>query len=175
MTNLAAVPDVPARKPHPVGRPALTKRWSARLRLPALVIVIGLLPLPAAAFLHATTAGSGSGGALYIDHCAACHGANLEGAPNWQSRGPDGRFPAPPHDETGHTWHHGDAMLFDYTRRGGQAFLDDLGVEFESGMPGFGESLSDAEIEAILAYIRSTWPERMREFQAARTAAETVD
>ena len=117
----------------------------------------------------------GLGRALYAQHCAACHGADLEGAPNWQSRGPDGRFPAPPHDETGHTWHHGDAMLFDYTRRGGQAFLDDLGVRFDSGMPGFGDVLSDAEIEAILAFIRSTWPERIREFQAARTAAEGTE
>lgn len=116
-----------------------------------------------------------AGRLLYADHCAACHGANLEGAPDWQTRGPDGRFPAPPHDETGHTWHHGDAMLFDYTRRGGQAFLDDLGVRFDSGMPGFGDVLSDAEIEAILAFIRSTWPERIREYQAARTEAEGAD
>lgn len=112
---------------------------------------------------------------LYAQHCAACHGAELEGAENWQQRGPDGRFPAPPHDETGHTWHHGDAMLFDYTRRGGQAFLDDLGVRFDSGMPAFGDILSDLEIEAILAFIRSTWPPEMQAFQSARTAAERGD
>lgn len=109
---------------------------------------------------------------LYAEHCAACHGAELEGATDWQSLGPDGRLPAPPHDETGHTWHHGDAMLFDYTRRGGQAVLDDLGVRFTSAMPAFGDLLSDAEIKAILAFIRSTWPDRMRDYQAARTAAE---
>jgi len=111
-----------------------------------------------------------AGRTLYAQQCAACHGADLEGAPDWQRRGPDGRFPAPPHDATGHTWHHDDAMLFDYTRRGGQAFLDDLGVAFDSGMPAFGEILTDAEIGAILAFIRSTWPEEMRAFQAARTA-----
>lgn len=110
---------------------------------------------------------------LYAQHCAACHGADLEGAADWRQRGPDGRFPAPPHDETGHTWHHGDAMLFDYTRRGGQAYLDDLGVRFDSGMPAFGDILSDAEIDAILAFIRSTWPEEMQAFQAERTAAES--
>ena len=112
---------------------------------------------------------------LYADHCAACHGAELEGAPDWQRSGPDGLFPAPPHDETGHTWHHGDGMLFDYVRRGGQAVLDDLGVSFTSGMPGFGDILSAAEIEAILAVIRSTWPEDSQEVQAARTAAEGED
>ena len=112
------------------------------------------------------------GRVLYADHCAACHGVNLEGAPDWQRSGTDGLFPAPPHDETGHTWHHGDGMLFDYVAHGGQAVLDDLGVSFTSGMPGFGDILSAEDIEAILAFIRSTWPEDIQEIQAARTAAE---
>jgi mono/diheme cytochrome c family protein len=64
-------------------------------------------------------------------------------------------------------------MLFDYTRRGGQAYLDDLGVAFNSGMPAFGDVLSDDEIEAILAFIRSTWPDQIRAVQAERTAAES--
>lgn len=149
--------------------------WPARLPFPAMLVLTGLLPLPASAFLHATTADSNLGRALYVEHCAACHGANLEGAPDWQTRGPDGRFPAPPHDETGHTWHHGDGMLFEYIQRGGQAVLDDLGLSFTSGMPGFGNILTDDEIEAILDFIRSTWPERMRDYQAARTAAERED
>lgn len=110
---------------------------------------------------------------LYGQHCAACHGADLEGALNWRQKGSDGRFPAPPHDETGHTWHHGDAMLFDYTSRGGQGYLDDLGVRFDSDMPAFGDILSDAEIEAILTFIKSTWPEEMQAFQAERTDAES--
>jgi mono/diheme cytochrome c family protein len=109
---------------------------------------------------------------LYGQHCAACHGANLEGAPDWQRPGPDGRFPAPPHDESGHTWHHGDRMLLEYTRLGGQAFLDARGIRFASGMPAFGDILEDAEIEAILGFIRSTWPAEIRAFQAQRTAAE---
>lgn len=112
---------------------------------------------------------------LYAQHCAACHGANLEGAPDWRRPGPDGTYPAPPHDESGHTWHHGDAMLFDYTRRGGQAYLDDLGVKFDSGMPAFGDVLTNAEIDAVLAFIRSTWPAHIRALQAERTAAESVD
>ena len=105
-----------------------------------------------------------AGRALYAEHCAACHGADLEGAPDWQTPGPDGRLPAPPHDDTGHTWHHGDGMLFDYVQRGGQAVLDDLGVRFDSGMPGFGDILSDDDIAAILAFIRSTWSERARAY-----------
>ena len=112
------------------------------------------------------------GAALAADHCAACHGADLQGAPDWQRPGPDGRLPAPPHDATGHTWHHGDGFLIDYTLRGGQAVLDDLGVRYDSAMPAFKGTLTEAEVAAILDYIKSVWPEDIRAFQAARTAAE---
>ena len=112
------------------------------------------------------------GAALYGDYCAACHGAALEGQPDWRSPGPDGRLPAPPHDETGHTWHHDDATLFAYTKLGGAAALAAQGVDgFDSGMPGFEDVLSDAEIRDVLEYIKSTWPDRERAAQAARTEA----
>lgn len=110
------------------------------------------------------------GETLYAEYCAACHGADLEGQPDWRSPGPDGVLPAPPHDETGHTWHHPDSVLFDYTKLGGKAALARQGVDFESGMPGFGEQLSDAEIWDVIAYIKSTWPERQRAIQAERSA-----
>ena len=58
-----------------------------------------------------------TGRQLYVAHCASCHGANLEGQANWQTRRPDGKLPAPPHDATGHTWHHADRVLFDITRQ----------------------------------------------------------
>ncbi|MCC6007560.1 MAG: cytochrome c [Rhodobacteraceae bacterium] len=139
---------------------------SARSLLALLSVLIGITP-------QISTAGDITAGReLYLDFCAACHGAKLEGAPDWQTPGPDGRLPAPPHDETGHTWHHGDRFLFDYVKKGGQAVLDDLGVRYNSGMPPFDDVLSDAEIEAILSYITSTWPQRIRDFQAARTAQE---
>lgn len=109
---------------------------------------------------------------LYKTHCAACHGETLEGAEDWRSPGPDGLLPPPPHDETGHTWHHGDQFLFRYVKHGGQAVLDQLGVRFTSAMPEFGSILSDAEITAILDFIRESWPEHIREIQSARTALE---
>ena len=68
------------------------------------------------------------GAALYAEHCASCHGADLEGAPDWRRRGADGLYPAPPHDETGHTWHHGDRLLFGYTKLGGEALLAASGI-----------------------------------------------
>jgi mono/diheme cytochrome c family protein len=109
---------------------------------------------------------------LYQSNCASCHGANLEGQPNWRSPGPDSTYPAPPHDETGHTWHHADSVLLDYTKLGGKAALALQGVEFESGMPGFGSQLTDTQIQNILDYIKTTWPDRQRELQAERSVAE---
>lgn len=106
--------------------------------------------------------------ALYQQNCAACHGANLEGQGNWRAPGPDGRLPAPPHDETGHTWHHSDDVLFNYTKLGGTALMAQQGIEFDSGMPAFEDQLTDDEIWAILNYIKSNWPDDIRESQAQR-------
>lgn len=114
-----------------------------------------------------------AGQTLYVENCASCHGASLEGQENWRSPGEDGRLPAPPHDETGHTWHHGDQVLFEYTKLGGRALMAAQGMEFDSGMPGFGDQLSDQEIWDILGYIKSTWPDRIQEMQAVRTEGET--
>lgn len=120
----------------------------------------------------ATEADIAAGAQLYADNCASCHGANLEGQPDWRTPNEDGSLPAPPHDETGHTWHHGDGVLFDYTKLGGKAALARQGVELNSGMPGFGDMLSDQQIRDTLSYIKSTWPARQREVQAARSEAE---
>ena len=113
-----------------------------------------------------------AGKTLYGENCASCHGENLEGQPDWRSPGEDGRLPAPPHDFSGHTWHHPDGMIFDYTKLGGKAALASQGLEFDSGMPGFEDVLTDQQIHNILAFIRSTWPDRIREVQAARTEAD---
>lgn len=72
-------------------------------------------------------------------------------------------LPAPAHDETGHTWHHDDGLLFRCTKLGGAAFMAERGATgVRSGMPGFGDRLSDAEIRDVLAYIKSRWPEDVR-------------
>ena len=112
-----------------------------------------------------------AGETLYAENCAACHGANLEGQGDWRTPGPDGRLLAPPHDETGHTWHHDDSLLFRYTKLGGKGVMAQQGMDFNSGMPGFGDQLSDAEIWNVLEYIKAQWPERERTIQAERTAA----
>jgi mono/diheme cytochrome c family protein len=116
-----------------------------------------------------------AGEVLYQASCAACHGANLEGQANWRYPGDDGRLPAPPHDIEGHTWHHGDEMLFSYIKLGGKEALAREGVDFNSAMPGFSEQLDDQQIRNILAYIKSTWPEQQRQYQAERTADERLE
>ena len=120
----------------------------------------------------APSAFSADGSALYLEHCAACHGANLEGEPNWRVQKEDGSLPAPPHDDSGHTWHHPDQMLRDYTRLGGEETLRRMGVTgFVSAMPAFGGVMSEAEIEAVLDFIKSNWSPRMRDQQRMITEA----
>jgi mono/diheme cytochrome c family protein len=104
------------------------------------------------------------GKVIYTNYCAACHGAQLEGQPNWRDRMPNGRLPAPPHDVTGHTWHHPDAVLIDIIKNGlvpGRTAPSG----YESDMPAYGEVLSDADIAAVLAYIKSTWPSDILKLQ----------
>jgi mono/diheme cytochrome c family protein len=92
---------------------------------------------------------------IYGQHCASCHGANLEGQPNWKQELPEGGRPAPPHDASGHTWHHADKLLFEIVKIG-PASSTTPGYIYR--MPAFGDTLSDDQIWAVLAYIKSTWP-----------------
>jgi mono/diheme cytochrome c family protein len=98
---------------------------------------------------------------VYAAHCAACHGAQREGQPDWQSRSPQGLLPAPPHDETGHTWHHPDDLLFRLTKLGVARTLDM--PDYQSTMPAFEGLLSDQEIVAVLSWIKSRWPASIRQ------------
>lgn len=101
------------------------------------------------------------GNRIYVERCASCHGAHLEGQPDWRSRGPDGLLPAPPHDASGHTWHHPDELLFRITKFGVAKTLDM--PDYRSTMPAYDGVLSDQEIVAALSWIKSRWPVPVRE------------
>ncbi|EPX87021.1 c-type cytochrome [Salipiger mucosus] len=126
--------------------------------------VPGLLP-------YEDTARVARGEALYEQNCASCHGTDLAGEPDWRERDAAGYLPAPPHDETGHTWHHPDEMLVEIVTRGTEAMV---GGDYRSNMMGFGETMTEDQILDVLAYIKSTWPAEVVEIHNdinARAAA----
>jgi mono/diheme cytochrome c family protein len=93
------------------------------------------------------------GARLFQENCATCHGTNAQGAPNWQQRGADGKYPAPPLNGTGHAWHHPLAALKAAVRNGT--------LMMGGSMPPWRDKLSDAEIEAIIGWLQSLWPEEI--------------
>lgn len=137
--------------------------------MPRMVWVVGALALAGAAALGGwrflgdreptgiaiSQADIAAGERLYQANCAACHGANGQGQPNWRERRADGKLPAPPMNGDGHTWHHPDGQLFAMVKHGIEALAPE---GYKSDMQGFGDRLSDAEIRQILAYVKSTWP-----------------
>ncbi|WP_146589405.1 c-type cytochrome [Puniceibacterium confluentis] len=146
----------------------------AQLTLAAAVLSLVPAALPAGDRFEGRDLDNGA--RLYAQTCAVCHGADLEGQADWRSPGPGGVLPAPPHDETGHTWHHDTQLLLDYTQMGGQAALAARGVTgVTSGMPAFGEVLSTEDILDVLAFIRSTWPAEAQQVQAQRTHGVAIE
>lgn len=97
---------------------------------------------------------------IYKVECASCHGAKLEGQPDWRTRRPDGKLPAPPHDASGHTWHHPMAQLVAITKFG--MAPPNAPEGYVSDMPAFAGKLSDRQIENVLAWIESQWPAEIR-------------
>ena len=98
---------------------------------------------------------------VYRNHCATCHGARLEGQPNWREFGADGRLPAPPHDASGHTWHHPDDVLFKLTKYGLARMTGAKNAN--SAMPVYEGVLSDDDIVAVLSWIKAQWPAELRQ------------
>ena len=108
---------------------------------------------------------------LYAANCASCHGANGAGVADWQKAGPDGAFPPPPHDSTGHTWHHADGLLFRIIQQGCRLYQTGT---TPCNMPAFGGVLDDVEIRAVIEFMKTWWGPREREFQAAVTENEAM-
>lgn len=134
----------------------MTRRW-----LPLLLIFGGALagcdqqreePKVAGRWY---TAGQVSDGArLFAEHCAACHGAKAEGkAADWRQTLPDGSYPPPPLNGSAHAWHHTLSVLRRSVARGG--------IPLGGKMPPFGDQLSPAQIDAVIAYFQSQWDDKI--------------
>jgi S-disulfanyl-L-cysteine oxidoreductase SoxD len=153
------------------GRRVGSRPIGRNLAVALLIVAIGAILTFAAvgrALQRSNSAGAGLdsqvalGQRLYAQQCASCHGADLQGQPNWRTPTESGSMPAPPHDLSGHTWHHSDQQLFEITKYGGQRFS---APDYRNAMPAFEDRLSDDEIRAVLAYIKSTWPADIRASQ----------
>ena len=142
--------------------------WAAGLLLVLLVAGVGYFSLRAtdrqAAASHSLRPDDPQvlrvGARIYTQQCAACHGAKGEGQPDWRDRGADGLLPAPPHDPSGHTWHHPDEQLFAITKQGLAQLINQ--PDYRTAMPIYGGVLSDDEIVAVLSWIKAQWPPEIR-------------
>ena len=145
-------------------------RYIGRLTLTlTFIFIVMLLPFSIQAEPSPSKADPGNnqqvkrGKMIYMRFCSLCHGRNLEGQSQWHVPKPDGKMPAPPHDETGHTWHHADIVLFNITKFG--LVPPHAPKDYRSDMPAWKETLTDEDIWAVLAFIKSRWPKENLEFQ----------
>ena len=98
---------------------------------------------------------------VYESNCVSCHQVNLVGAKNWKGVDKDGHRKAPPLNGTGHTWHHDDELLHNIIKHG---FVN-LVKNYKGKMVGFGDKMSDKQIDSVLSYIKSHWEDEIYERQ----------
>jgi mono/diheme cytochrome c family protein len=139
-----------------------------------LALVAGLPPLlgePAIQVLSQSFSQTeiAQGQELYSHYCAVCHGLNGEGQFPESPLEPDstGRFGAPPHNDSGHSWHHSDTLLLRYVTEGGFANPDRF-----YPMPALGSALTEEQIMLVIAYIKTLWSDEQREMQHHLTQEE---
>ncbi len=109
------------------------------------------------------------GRAVYVQSCASCHGPRAEGAKNWTQPDARGNLPAPPHDDSGHTWRHSDRQLAEII---GNGWRDPFNKTEELTMPPFKEKLGDEDIRALIVYFKSLWSGEHRRWQIEESRRE---
>lgn len=93
------------------------------------------------------------GRAIFQENCAVCHGPNAEGTPDWRKPRENGRYPPPPLNGTAHAWHHSTEEL--------KRFILEGGPPGEGRMPGWKDKLAEQEIDDVLVWIKSLWPDEV--------------
>lgn len=96
------------------------------------------------------------GQVLFRRHCATCHGEHAQGDPEWRHRLADGTWPPPPLNGSGHAWHHSMDKLRAMINDGSQATGDGAPV---GNMPAWRDRLTDEDVDAIIAWFQSLWPD----------------
>jgi mono/diheme cytochrome c family protein len=92
---------------------------------------------------------------VYESNCVSCHQVNLIGAENWKGLDEDGHRKAPPLNGKGHAWHHDDVALHNIIKYG----LAELVKNYKGKMLGFEDNLKDKDIDSVLSYMKSFWPD----------------
>ncbi len=118
-----------------------------------IALVIHTLPLSANSDRWYSDAQVKQGKNLFSENCAVCHGKNAEATKDWKKRDANGNLVPPPLNGTAHTWHHPFNILKQTIKKGGAAV--------GGTMPSFGEKLTDAQIEAIIAWFQSKWSDEI--------------
>ncbi len=97
---------------------------------------------------------------IYNANCLSCHGGPIGGSIT----------DSPPrHNANGHTWHHPDCALKRMVRDGSEA-ITELSAPAGPKMLPFRDRLSPAEIDAVLAYIKTMWTPEQRQAQGTFTS-----
>lgn len=94
---------------------------------------------------------------LYRQNCATCHGGDAQGENPFSPGGgrkPGGGYIAPALNGSAHTWHHPPEALYRMVSEGSPVQ--------DSPMRGWEGRMSDEEINSVLSYVRSLWPEGIR-------------
>jgi thiol:disulfide interchange protein DsbC len=97
---------------------------------------------------------------LFRQNCASCHGQNAESTPNWKKTDADGNYPPPPLNGTAHAWHHDLDLLRRTIREGG--------AKLGGQMPAFEGVLSAEQIDSVIAFFQSKWPDDIYQRWAGR-------
>lgn len=152
------------------GRPVSINRGISALRIVLAFAIVALLVTSSGCGTTSTASVTARGSVpplvdalvaagrpLYDANCASCHGLDGEGEPDWKTPRADGSYRPPPHDASGHTWHHSDRVLIELIAEGSDFA--------QSRMPAFDSILDDGQIIAILEYIKTWWGPEERDFQ----------
>ncbi len=111
--------------------------------------------------LPVATETAAAGGRIYAEYCAACHGDNGVGETPGTATAPlDPDKLAPALDGTAHAWHHEDAQL--------RTLIHEGSIARGGRMPAWSAVLSEADIDNVLAYVKSLWGARERACQGAK-------